>query len=207
MKQKEIKLTANINFVILSVAYFAILMTMVMYMPNMREIDYTILKAVRDFLAPYSIEIPKFISEFGLANQLLWPLIAAGCVLVSHSKYIKAFMLVLFTELAFFLKDIIKDFVCRERPYEGFSGFSFPSGHCAVEMCFLGILIYLVNRHCTNKFWRYFLTTVFSVWLVLLAVSRMWLGAHFLTDVLAGMFLGFFMVNIFIILDKCLNSR
>lgn len=207
MKQKELRLAVNVNCIILSVTFFAVLTTMVMYLPNMREIDYSILKAVRDFLAPYPNAIPEFVSNFGIKDFLMWPLIAACGILISHSKYLKAFMLVLFTELTFFLKDFLKDFVARERPFDYPTSFSFPSGHCSTEMCFLGILIYLVNRYCSNKFWRYFLTGTFSIWMLLLAVSRLWLGAHFLTDVLAGIFLGLFMANVFIILDKCLNSR
>jgi undecaprenyl-diphosphatase len=107
--------------------------------------------------------------------------------------------------LTYFLKETIKDYVCRPRPENVCSGFSFPSGHCSIAMCFYGILIYLVFRYVHERFWRYFLITLFSVWIFMVGISRMWLGAHFLTDVIAGMFLGFFVVNLYIIVNKLIS--
>ena len=205
MRRKESSLVFNTNGIILSVIVVAVLSMLVLYMPALKEFDVSVLDFVRNSLSQYPVYIPLFISEFGLMNHLLWPLVAAFCVLISHKKYLQAFMLILFTESSYFIKDLIKNYVCRERPEACASGFSFPSGHCTVEMCFLGILIYLINRYVSNKFWRYGLITLFSVWLVLLAISRMWLGAHFLTDVIAGLFLGFGLVQIYIILDKVIS--
>ena len=148
--------------------------------------------------------IPVFVSEFGRANQLLWPQIAACSVLVSHGKYLKAFLLVFFTQGAFFLTGLMKNFICRERPFLH-PEFSFPSGHTSTTTCFLGILIYLTLHYVKNEFWRYLLTIVFGIWIFLVALSRLWLGVHYLTDVIAGFFLGFLLVNLYIIITKWFN--
>ena len=207
MKHKEHHYALNINCVILSITVLAVLTLLVLYMPNLREFDYSILNTIRNFLSPYPKYIPLFVSEFGLTNYMFWPITASCAVLVSHKYYLKAFMLILFTQGAYTLKSTIKNYICRERPEACAPGYSFPSGHCTVEMCFLGILIYLINRYVSNKFWKYFLITVFVLWLIMLAISRMWLGAHFLTDVIAGLFLGFGLVNLYIILDKAISER
>jgi undecaprenyl-diphosphatase len=120
--------------------------------------------------------------------------------------YLRAFMLVLFTNCALFVKELIKDYICRPRPEgSGLSTFSFPSGHCTFTMCFCGIIIYLIYIHVRSDFWRNCLIFLFGAWIFMMGVSRMWLGAHFLSDVLAGMFLGFFFANLFIILDKSIS--
>ena len=206
MKNKESGVRFNWNCVIVSVTLFAILTILVLYMPNIRTIDGDILHSIRLALSPYPAYIPAFISEFGMANYMMWPQITAVCVLVSHKLYTKAGLLVLFCWLTLLAKEFIKDFVCRERPTEGFDGFSFPSGHASISMCFYGILIYLVHRYVGNDFWRNFLITLFSIWIILVGVSRMWLGAHFPIDVLAGAILGFMMVNLYIIICKALNK-
>lgn len=206
MKSKEYTNSLNWNYIIISIVVLAILTLLVLYCPQMRTTDYAILDFVRHALSPYPQYIPLFISEFGLANYMLWPLIAASSVLISHNQYLKAFLLVLFVQAAYFLKNTLKNFVCRERPEACDSGFSFPSGHCTVEMCFLGILIYLINRYVKGSFWRYTLITVFVLWLVMLSISRMWLGAHFLSDVLSGLFLGFGLVNLYIILVRAFGD-
>ena len=208
MKNKEYSIAINWNYVGISVVILAILTVLVLYLPSMREVDSTILRSIRLALSPFPNYIPVFISEFGRAYgiTLFWPQVTAGCVLVSHKLYLKTFMLILFTQITVFLKDLMKEFVCRPRPDGSeFSGFSFPSGHSCISMCFFGILIYLVHCYVRSDFWRNFLIILFGVWIFMVGLSRLWLGAHFLSDVLAGMFLGFILVNLFIILDKSLS--
>lgn len=202
MKEKGV--VANWNYVTISIIVLAALTVMVLYMPGLDEFDRAVLKSIRLALSPYPSYIPAFVTEFGRANQLLWPQIAACSVLVSHGKYLKAFLLVFFTQGAFLLTDLIKNFVCRERP-SVYHGFSFPSAHTSTTTCFLGILIYLTLHYVKNEFWRYFITIVFSVWIFLVALSRMWLGVHYLTDVIGGFFLGFLLVNLYIIITKWFN--
>ena len=206
-RNKEYGVALNWNYVIISLIFFVTIMLMVLYMPNMREIDGNILHSVRLALSPYPISFAQFVSEFGRANHLLWPQIAAWSVLVSQKRYMKCFLLIFFTQASFVITDFIKDFVCRERPgYNCYSGFSFPSGHSSTTMCFLGILIYLVLHYAKSDFWRYFLVSIFSIWILLVGISRLWLGVHFPTDVLAGMLLGFLLVNLYIIVSKALSK-
>lgn len=205
MRDKGAGVVANWNYVTISLIVVATLTVMVLYMPGIREFDWDILKAIRTFLAPYPSYIPAFVTEFGRANHMLWPQIAACSTLISHQKYLKAFLLVFFTQGTFFVTDLLKDFVCRERP-TAYPGFSFPSGHSSTTMCFYGILIYLVLHYVRNEFWRYFLAVIFGIFIFLVALSRLWIGVHFLTDVIAGLFLGFLMVNLYIILVKAFRS-
>ena len=206
MKNKEAGIGFNINCIIISVTIFAILTMLVLYMPNIRTIDSNVLHSIRLALSPYPAYIPVIISGFGMENYMIWPQITAISVMVSHKLYTKSVLLLVFMWLAYTLKSLIKNYVCRERPTEGFPGFSFPSGHTTMTMCFYGIMIYLVHRYVSNNFWRNFLITLFSIWIFLVAVSRMWLGAHFLIDVIAGALLGFTMINLYIITCKVLKK-
>ncbi len=205
MKNKEYSLMINWNYVGISVVVFSILTLLVLYLPGMRSTDSAMLNSIRLALSPFPSYIPVFVSEFGRANYMLWPQIAAGCTLVSHRYFLKAFMLILFTNISFFLKDLIKDFICRPRPDScGSSGFSFPSGHACTTMCFYGIVIYLIHLYIKSNFWRNFLIILFGLWIFMCGLSRMWLGVHFPSDVLAGWALGFILVNLYIIIDKSL---
>jgi len=206
-RQKEYGMALNWNYVIVSLVVFAALMLMVLYMPNIREIDANILHSIRLALSPYPAYIPNFFSTFGFSSNLLWPQIAAGSVLISQKRYLKCFLLIFFTQTAFIVTNFIKEFVCRERPAgANYPGFGFPSGHSSATMCFYGILIYLVLHYAKSDFWRYFLTSVFGIWIFMVGISRLWLGVHFLTDVIAGMFLGFLLVNLYIIISKSLSK-
>jgi len=208
MKNKEYSIMINWNYIGISVVVLSILTVLVLYMPAMREIDSAILRSVRLALSPFPSYIPIFICEFGKAygTFLFWPQVTAACVLISHRLYLKAFMLILFVQITFFTKDLLKNFVCRPRP-DGcsISSFSFPSGHSCISMCFFGILIYLAHTYVRNDFWRNFLIILFGLCIFMVGLSRMWLGAHFLSDVLAGMFLGLMFVNFYIIIDKSIS--
>ena len=207
MKQKEYSLAIHWNYIGISLVFFTIFTLLVLYLPTMREIDYTILKSVRLALSPFPSYIPLFFSEFGMANNLLWPQIAACCTLISHRYFLKAFMLVLFTQLSLLAKELIKNYVCRIRPETcgGEQGFSFPSGRATVVMCFLGIIIYLIHYYVRSDFWRNLLIFFFSLWIIITGISRLWLGSHFPSDVICGWLLGFIFVNLYIILDKAIS--
>ncbi len=204
-RQKEYGAALNWNYVIVSIVVFVILTILVLYMPGLTKFDSNVLHSIRLALSPYPVYIATFITEFGRSYHMIWPQIAAGSVLISEKRYMKAFLLIFFTQATYVLTDVIKNFVCRERPCID-SSFSFPSGHSSTTMCFYGILIYLVLHYAKSDFWRYFLTTLFGVWILLVGISRLWLGVHYPVDVIAGMFLGFMMVNLFIIVSKALSK-
>lgn len=81
----------------------------------------------------------------------------------------------------------------RPRPftglYEGLAAYAFPSGHAAMSMVAYGFLAVLVARNISAPR-RWFAYGVFALLISLIAVSRLYLGAHWLSDVLGGLSLG-----------------
>ena len=65
-------------------------------------------------------------------------------------------------------------------------GFSFPSGHSLLGMVAWGILAVLVMRSRLPLNVRRGVVAVLAVLIVLIGLSRVWLGVHYPTDVLAG---------------------
>ena len=201
MKDRSSGVTLNWNYVTISLIVFVAFAMLIIYMPGIRDIDMAMLKSIRKFLGQFPSYIPVFFSNYGGIGNFWWPQITACAVLVSHQKFLKAFLLVFFTQGSYALVDIIKNFVCRERPTVH-AGYSFPSGHTAITMCFYGIVIYLIMRYTRSPFWRTFLSIFFGFIIFMVAISRLWLGVHFPTDIIAGLFFGFLMVNLYIIVDK-----
>ena len=191
----------NWSYIAFSLIVSVTLTVLVLYMPGLRDFDMGLLKTIRKFLGQFPSYIPVFFSNYGGVGNFWWPQITAGAVLISHQKYLKTFLLIFFTQGAYILTDIFKNFICRERPCIH-PGYSFPSGHTLTAMCFYGIIIYLVMQYVRSHFWRVALSIFFSFMIFMTAISRLWLGVHFLTDVLAAIFFGFIVVNLYIILDK-----
>jgi undecaprenyl-diphosphatase len=87
--------------------------------------------------------------------------------------------------------EIFKDVIARARPdlldpVVQERGFSFPSGHSALGMVAWGIFGVLVLRSRLPRGVRIGIVGVLAVVILLIGVSRVWLGVHYPTDVLAG---------------------
>ncbi|WP_299991057.1 phosphatase PAP2 family protein [uncultured Pontibacter sp.] len=87
-----------------------------------------------------------------------------------------------------------KKFISRDRPTEvAFypeHNFSFPSGHATTSMALWGILAYFGYRHLHQRRLRNAVLSGAGALILLVGFSRIYLGVHFLSDVLAGFLLG-----------------
>ena len=83
------------------------------------------------------------------------------------------------------------------------TGYSLPSGHSMVNTAFYGFLIYLVYKNVKNKYAKSSLIALLSVLIIAICISRIYLGVHYLSDVLAGFLIAISYLIIFIsILEK-----
>ena len=69
-------------------------------------------------------------------------------------------------------------------------GFSFPSGHSAISAVLYGTLAYLLVRNVRRPGWKVLIGTGTAVLVVAIGLSRVYLGVHYPSDVLAGWAVG-----------------
>lgn len=88
------------------------------------------------------------------------------------------------------LNQTLKTIFQRERPFGHnlieISGFSFPSGHAMVSMAFYGILIYIIYHLVKNKTLRNTLIIINILIILLIGISRVYLGVHYISDIIVG---------------------
>lgn len=94
------------------------------------------------------------------------------------------------------LNEALKFLFHRQRPglhrLAKVSGFSFPSGHAMMSLVFYGLLIYLIWVYVPRKAFKLVLTFFLAVLILSIGISRIYLGVHYPSDVIAGFAAGCF---------------
>jgi undecaprenyl-diphosphatase len=82
------------------------------------------------------------------------------------------------------------------------SGFSYPSGHSMVSMAYYGFIAYLIYKKQTNKLVKTIIIVALLLTILLVGFSRIYLGVHYLSDVIGGFLLSIIYLMIFIKYSK-----
>lgn len=88
------------------------------------------------------------------------------------------------------INQVLKYIVHRPRP-DGFRlisevGYSFPSGHSMVSMAFYGLCAWMVWSYERDRILRWFCCLSYAFIVVVVGMSRVYLGVHYASDVIAG---------------------
>jgi membrane-associated phospholipid phosphatase len=111
------------------------------------------------------------------------------------------------TALLFGLKEVF----ARDRPdlpfIRNLNTYSFPSGHALLSFVFFSLLIWQLWQLKISRAWKLFYTIFFLLISLLIGISRIVLGYHYASDVLAGFSLGLAYVILFFWLQKILKKN
>lgn len=136
--------------------------------------------------------------------------VIACVILWVFKKRVFIFPLLLTVIGSEFFVFIIKLIFHRSRPtltlYQE-DTFSFPSGHSALAMAFYGFLVYVLWRQAKTKFSKIIILIAGLIVIILIGFSRLYLGVHYLSDVIAGYVMGIFWMIIGIIILGFLEKK
>lgn len=107
---------------------------------------------------------------------------------------------------------IAKVFVERARPTSvdwlvSLHSYSFPSGHATMSSAFYGFVAVNLYRRSLTPLSRFLSVFVPALVVLLVCTSRVVLGYHYFTDVLAGVLLGLFWLSVVFMLPKPRSFR
>ncbi len=140
---------------------------------------------------PSWVDAPmRFFTSIGYYRVVAPLLAVAVAFFIWRGWRLSAVLLAASTLGGMFLTTILKAIFQRERPdliatgYDaGF--FSFPSGHATMAVGFYGALT-LILAYRTRGFLRWLIAALGVATVLLIGLSRMYLGVHYPTDILAG---------------------
>lgn len=147
--------------------------------------------------APWFNSLMRFISWFGYPPQSMLVVVILILFLAILGFYWEAIMSFFVAAGEGAINTAVKLIVHRPRPganvvhvLQNASGYSFPSGHVMFYAAFFGFMLFLVYTLLRHSWIRAALLIIFGAMVVLVAPSRIYLGDHWASDVLAGYLLG-----------------
>ncbi|MDQ0882590.1 phosphatase PAP2 family protein [Peribacillus sp. V2I11] len=159
------------------------------------KFDEEVISLVQGWESPLLTDIMKFFTYIGSTGFLI---ILSLVILFFLYRVLKHRLeLVLFTAVMVgspLLNLMVKLFFQRARPdlhrLIEIGGYSFPSGHAMNAFSLYGILTFLLWRHITAM-WARILLILFSMMMILsIGISRIYLGVHYPSDIIAGYLAG-----------------
>ena len=184
-----------------------VLLAILMVTGNLQWFDDPIREWVYSIRNPALTEVLKVITYMGN-----WQTITLLCIVLLLFRKTRLRYGVPVSAGAIFVtifNRIIKLIFKRPRPEESLhlieeGGYSFTSGHSITSMVVFGLLIYLVRKYVRNRKAANILTAALAVPWIFIGLSRIYMGVHFPSDVLAGWALGAaVLVGIIVIVEKC----
>lgn len=163
-----------------------ILITILMITNNTKVFDDTIYNYIFSFRNDFLDTLFKTITKLGNVLSVV-VIVFILLIFLEKENIYKMLITVIGTVLT---NEGLKHIIRRARPDHlrliKENSFSYPSGHSMIAVALYGILIYLVYKNIKNKFTKILLITLLVLLILGIGISRIYLGVHYPTDVLAG---------------------
>ena len=191
MKDKQTYLTKG-SFALL---LFVILGYIVKFYPDMLiGFDQPIQTAIRGDLPDFLTILFRTITHLiDIPVIITWVLIVAFIFYRKQWK-MESFLMLGNLALAGILIVTFKNIYQRPRPeilhLVDEKGFSFPSGHSLAVTIMVGTLIVIFSQRIKDKLWKRIVQILLGFYLLSVLVSRVYLGVHYPSDVLASLCVG-----------------
>lgn len=175
-------------------------------------LDIAVLQFLYALRDPSTVQIFIWITELGSTTAIVGLTLAAAIVLAYRKRFAEPIGLFIAVGGTFAVVFLLKDLLARARPelfYQAYeeTGFSFPSGHAALSLALYGFCIYLLWRLMPTHKWTGIGIAVLNALILTIGFSRIYLGVHYLSDVIAGYAVGLFFLWIATRIIKQLNRR
>lgn len=189
-----------------------VLITLIIYflkIEGLENFDNTIYNFISIFINEYITKFMIFITNFG--DYLYITILIIILFIFIKNKWI-GILITINSINSTIINKILKSIFVRPRPNilrlikQG--GYSFPSGHAMACMSFYGLLIYLIYNSNFKTKSKVILIIFLSLLILLIGISRIYLGVHYPSDVIAGYIISIIYLIIFIsIVNKLKESK
>ncbi|MFB6364797.1 phosphatase PAP2 family protein [Paenibacillus elgii] len=157
---------------------------------QLERFDRTYIDWIQSYISPELTVWMKGITELGSFQTLFILLLVSVSLMVWRKKKWEAlFFMVAVTGGALF-NQLLKQIFERQRPMLHWiveeTGYSFPSGHSMASIVFYGMLAMLLLMFVKSPVLKLLIAVTAGCLVIMIGVSRIYLGVHYPSDVAAG---------------------
>ena len=185
MKDKK-----NIIIIVLSLLF--VILCILVKLDLLSNIDEIVYKFITSNMNDTTTNIYKVITFFGSTIFMVGLCVLLLVLFIIIKKNIYGYIISGTLIFSTIMNNVIKVIIRRERPIYMIvreTTFSFPSGHTMASVSMYGILIYLINKSNMNKKLKIILSIILGMIPLMVATSRIYLGAHYFSDILGAIML------------------
>lgn len=152
------------------------------------------------------------VTSFGSTGVVACIAVALGLFLLSRRQFYWLLALVLTVPGGGLLNRLLKYWFHRPRPHFEdpilkLTSYSFPSGHTMIATVLYGVIAAYVFTQTSDWRWRVLSIVSAALLIALVACSRIYLGAHYLSDVLGAMAEGLAWLSLCLTVVRSLQGR
>lgn len=167
---------------------------------NIQIFDSSIYNIINSLKSDFFDMFFRIITRF--ADEEVLILIALTCLIFIKNRRI-GFSIAINLASVGLINYILKEIVKRPRPPIEFrmvqeSSYSFPSGHAMASLAFYGLIIYYLFKYIKNYKVKIISGVALGLLIFLIGLSRIYLGVHFASDVIAGFLISCIYIIIYI---------
>ncbi len=186
------------TLLIIAAALFAVTLGAALRSFGTTGVDATVFQAMQSLRTPWADHLMLYITRLGDSAVVL-ALIGGVLLFLGWQRHWRP-MVYWLTAAGFglFASVILKYGLQIPRPPAGIEGltlYSFPSGHVLRTVVLYGFLAVMIARAMRPN-WRWLAYSLAGLVMLLMAVSRLYLGAHWMSDVVGSLTLGLAWVSL-----------
>jgi membrane-associated phospholipid phosphatase len=164
---------------------------------GLSNLDEPVLNLAISLRTPQNVAVAQFLTNLGGAVGLTIITVAILTIMTLRWRSrTPLLLLAIGTAGSLLMTAVGKELVGRARPPEIYAvppyetSPSFPSGHALNNTVVACLVAYLLLLHLISLLWRIVSVSLAVAWFITIGLTRVFLGYHWLTDVVAGWLLG-----------------
>ncbi|MDV6377299.1 phosphatase PAP2 family protein [Sporosarcina sp. GW1-11] len=189
MRELSLRLLFTWLICILLTGFFAFLARTI-HLHTITSFDDPIIDFVQGTETPWLTTIMKAFTTIGSTTIVALLTVFTLAFLLWKKNRAQAILLVSVLAGTGILNQVLKFIFKRERPtfhrLIDIGGYSFPSGHTMMAFSLYTILAYIVWRNLRFTWSRVVVVVLAAVMIAMIALSRIYLGVHFPSDIVGG---------------------